>query len=85
MSRTRVECLAAADALDAAAHLMDDDEDAQALARLADQWRAEAGGAPESEPDGDALAAYREAESLREEIARLRAEQYTPTAHERTA
>jgi hypothetical protein len=34
--------LIAADALDGALQLLDDDESAQRLARLADQWRAEA-------------------------------------------
>jgi hypothetical protein len=41
-STSTVECLAAAAALDGALHLLDDDESAQTLARLADQWRAQA-------------------------------------------
>jgi hypothetical protein len=42
-ARSRVECLAAADALYGAAQCVDDDESAQMLARLSDQCRAEAG------------------------------------------
>lgn len=41
-ARTPAECITAAEALEGAIHLLDDEESAQTLARLADQWRAEA-------------------------------------------
>ena len=40
--RTRAECITAADAIEGALHLLDDEQSAQILATLADQWRTEA-------------------------------------------
>ena len=41
-SRSRSDCLAAADALYGAAQIVDDIEAAETLVRLSDQWRVEA-------------------------------------------
>lgn len=50
--RTPALCLAAADALEAAVHLVDDDAASQTLAHLADQWRDEAIALALTEEDG---------------------------------